>query len=107
MPLRRTVVKCYIRRTGGYIGNGQLTLLDALADELCDRGESVTTVLGFAEGPLSGFVSLTIGAGSAKQFRDRALTLTVRTLVEYDHAVVTHDYVDMLLDVLETEAAED
>lgn len=73
----------------GTAGTGKSTLLDALAEELRERGESVTTVPEFAEGPVGEFVVDEIVSGDAEQFRERALSLTAGALASVAYQAET------------------
>ncbi|QLH80548.1 dTMP kinase [Halosimplex pelagicum] len=73
----------------GTAGTGKSTLLDALADELRERGESVTTVPEFADGSIGEFVVDEIVSGDAAQFRERALSLTAGALASVSYQAET------------------
>jgi dTMP kinase len=94
----------------GAAGTGKSTLLDALAEELRDRGESVTTVPEFAECELGEYMERTLSAYGGEAFDERALTLTasalasiayqaetvVRPALDRGDVVLTERYLDSL-----------
>lgn len=64
----------------GAAGVGKTTLLESLAEELRQRGESVTTVPEFADCEVGEFMSRTLSEYGGEAFEERALTLTASAL---------------------------
>ncbi|WP_123535657.1 dTMP kinase [Halosimplex salinum] len=92
----------------GAAGTGKSTLLHALAEELRERGESVTTVPEFADCEVGEFMERTLSEYGGEAFDERALTLTasalgslsyqaetvVRPALERGDVVLTERYLD-------------
>ncbi|WP_415379642.1 dTMP kinase [Halosimplex sp. TS25] len=73
----------------GAAGTGKSTLLDALAEELHARGESVTTAPEFADCEVGEFMKRTLSEYGGEAFRERALTLTASALASLSYQAET------------------
>lgn len=73
----------------GAAGTGKTTLLAALAEELRDRGESVTTGPEFADCEVGEFMARTLSEYSGEAFEERALTLTASALASISYQAET------------------
>jgi len=73
----------------GTAGVGKSTLLAALAEELRDRGESVTTVPEFADAEVGQYLAQTLADYGHERHRERALTLLADTLASLSYQAET------------------
>ena len=73
----------------GTAGAGKSTLLEALAEELRDRGESVTTVPEFADAEVGQLLARTLTDYDRETYRKRALALTADTLASLAYQAET------------------
>lgn len=73
----------------GAAGVGKTTLLAALAEELRERGESVTAVPEFAESEVGEFMARTLSENGGEAFDERALTLTASALASISYQAET------------------
>ena len=75
----------------GAAGVGKSTLLAALAEELRDQGESVTTAPEFADAEVGRYLAQTLADYGHERHRERALTLLADTLASLSYQAETND----------------